>query len=170
MFSQRAAVKINDGHHRWLPEGSGNLSIRASCTTGAAFTIHRQQVTVIKCFFISSQATTKGQNRIKQSGGMLALLMPQPFENALAMRGSGMLQAWIRGTKRCGDTECSVGAVLLPAFISTSEPRLCFLGHLVRASVTSPPLQKDAWPPGAGTLLLQAGVRPIGDSKCKVDE
>lgn len=95
MFSQRAALKINDGHHRWLPEGSRNPSIRASCTAGAAFAIHRQQVTVIKCFFISSQATTKGQNGIRQSGGMLALLMLRPFENALAMRGTGMLQARI---------------------------------------------------------------------------
>lgn len=50
---------------------------------------------MIKCFFISSQATTKGPNRIKLSGGMLALLMLRPFENGLAMRGTGMLQARI---------------------------------------------------------------------------
>lgn len=94
-LSQRAAVKINDRHQRGPPEGSGNPSVGASCSAAAAFAVHRQQVTVIKCFFISSQAATKGQNRIKQSGGMRALLMPRPFESALAARGSGMLRARI---------------------------------------------------------------------------
>lgn len=68
---------------------------------------HRQQVPVIKCFFISSRATTKRQNRIKQSGGMLALLMLRPFENMLAMRGSGMLQARIR-EQRDGEIRSAV--------------------------------------------------------------
>lgn len=50
---------------------------------------------VIKCFFISSQATTMVQNRIKQSGGTLPLLMLRPFENVLATRRATSLQARI---------------------------------------------------------------------------
>lgn len=152
MFSQRATVKINDGHQRWLPEGSRNLSIGASCTTGATFTIHRQQVTVIKCFFISSQATTKGQNRIKQSGGILALLMLRAFENVLAMRGGRMLQARIMEQR---DVEIP-SAVWEPSssccfYLSTSEPLLCFQCHHIRASITS--LVQKMLGPGARTLV-----------------
>lgn len=144
MCSQRAAVKINDGHQRWLPEGGRNLSIRASCTTGAAFTIHRQQVTVIKCFFISSQATTKGQNRIKQSGGMLALLMLRPFENVLAMRGTGMLQARIMEQReveiRSAVWEPSSSCFYLHIWTSTVLP------VPPHSSQRHLPSAKDAWP------------------------
>lgn len=111
-FSQR--VKIDDGHQRGPPEGSGNLSAGASrSAAAAAFAVHRQQVTVIKCFFISSQAATKGQNRIKQSGGMLALLMPRPFESGAGSQRKRDAAGQDYGTKRWRDTELSVGAVLL---------------------------------------------------------
>lgn len=121
---------------------------------------HRQQVTVIKCFFISSRATTKGQNRIKQSGGMLALLMLRPFENMLAMRGSGMLQARIR-EQRDGEIRSAVWEPSSSSSsISTPTPSHMRRRHLPGTSV--------AWP-GCRDIIRRAGAKHTRDCKCKVD-
>lgn len=141
---------------------AGIRGIRARCRAGAAFAIHRQQVTVIKCFFISSQATTKAQNRIKQSGGMLALLMLRPFENVLAMRGSGMLQARIR-EQRDGEIWSTVWEPSSScSYLHTQRsPVLPGPSHLRQRHLTG---TSEAWPecaephPSSGS---EAGRRPI---------
>lgn len=108
-----------------------------SCNTGAAFNAIRwQQVMVIKCFFISSQATTMVQNRIKQSGGTLPLLMLRPFENVLATRRATSLQA--------GITEQSDGAIgnevwELSSTLLTFKHLRCFpYHHYVLVATASP--------------------------------
>lgn len=125
-----------------------------------AFAIHRQQVTVIKCFFISSQATTKAQNRIKQSGGMLALLKLRPFENVLAMRGSGMLQARIREQR---DAEIW-SAVWEPSsscsYLHAQRSLRRFLGHHIRGSATSQVHQRLG--PSARGVSHRAGAERVG--------
>lgn len=75
----------------------------------------------MKCFFISSQATTKEQSGIKQSGGML-----RPSENALETGGTGMLKAGIMEQR-----DVAMGS-------AAPEPdSSCFYLHRVGAGVTS---------------------------------
>lgn len=77
-------------------------SVVSSSTVTPFNIVHWQQVMVIKCSFISSPATTKVQNRIKQRRGMLPLLMLRPFENLLAMRRATMLQGRITEQRDVG--------------------------------------------------------------------
>lgn len=111
-------------------------SLLSSSTVTPFNIVHWQQVMVIKCSFISSPATTKVQNRIKQRRGTLPLLMLRPFENLLAMRRATMLQGRITEQRDVGIWNEVWEPPPPPSisFISTSTPLKCFPCHQILLS------------------------------------
>lgn len=94
--------------------------------------VHWQPVTVIKCSFISSPATTKGQNRIKQRRGMLPLLMLRPFENLLAVRAATVLEGRITEQRDVGIwNEVREPPHPLPSLLSR-HPHLLNASHAIK--------------------------------------
>ena len=148
----------------------------------------------IKCFFISSPATTKVQNGIKRRRGTLPPLILRPFENVLAMRGASTPQGRITEQRDGGickevwepSSTTSFHLNLLNAsrtirfcsprsfFHPSRPPRRCCCCCFVSRWVSAEGQQQTwlAWAAraGRGTSIHQEEVKCNRGGECKVDK